>query len=151
MSLDSVIARLRQTGYKVTPQRIAIIKIFLESSEHLTPAALYDKVHQLDPGVGEVTVYRTLDILSELGLVCLVHTGENIHSYIRRPSGHHGHLICSECGKVIDFTKCNLSELEKRLASETGFTIKDHRLDFYGKCQECDRKKVKAEHRIITN
>jgi Fe2+ or Zn2+ uptake regulation protein len=138
--LDEVITRLRQSGHKVTPQRVAIIKIVLESNELLTPSALHKKVQEEDPDIGEVTVYRTLDILSELGLVCMVHTSGNTHSYIGRPLEHHDHLVCSECGKVVNFTNCNLSELETRLILETGFTILEHRLDFYGKCSQCKKK-----------
>jgi Fur family transcriptional regulator, ferric uptake regulator len=146
MQLDDVVARLRRAGHKVTPQRIAIVKIFMESSEHLTPSALYEKVRQVDPEVGEVTVYRTLNILSELGLVCMVHSGENTHSYISRPPEHHDHLICSGCGKVINFTGCHMSELEKRLESETGFSILEHGLNFYGKCRACNpKKKIKSK------
>lgn len=141
MSLEDIIDKLRKSGYKVTPQRIAIIKLVLESRELLSPSALYEKVRQVDPEVGEVTVYRTLNILSELGLVCIVHTGENTHSYISRPAEHHDHLICSDCGKVVNFTECNLSDLEKRLKSETGFSIQNHRLDLYGTCRECSEKK----------
>ena len=137
MSLDDVISMLHQSGHKVTPQRVVIIQTVLESSEHLTPAELYEKIRHLDPEVGEVTVYRTLNILSELGLLCMVHTGENTHSYVSRPPEHHDHLICSRCGKVINFTDCNLSGLEARLAGETGFDIRDHRIDFFGNCREC--------------
>jgi Fur family transcriptional regulator, ferric uptake regulator len=140
MSLDDIIVRLRQAGHKITSQRVAIIKIVIESDELLTPSALYKRARELDPEVGEVTVYRTLDILSQLGLVCMVHTSENTHSYIGRPAEHHFHLICSECGRVINFTGCSVSELEKKLVLETGFTIHEHRLDFYGKCLECHEK-----------
>jgi len=140
MVMENIIIRLRQSGHKVTPQRVAIIKMMLESQELLTPAALYEKVKQIDETVGEVTVYRTLNILSELGLVCMVHTGENTHSYISRPPEHHDHLICEQCGKVVNFKDCNVSDLEKRLADETGFTIQEHRLDLYGKCRECSKK-----------
>jgi Fur family ferric uptake transcriptional regulator len=137
MSLDEIVTRLKQSGHKVTPQRISIIKLIIESQELLTPSALFEKVHQLYPEVGEGTVYRTLSILSELGLVCVVHTDNNVHSYTVRPAGHHDHLVCSECGKVINFTDCNISELEKRLMLETGYIINEHRLDLYGKCREC--------------
>ena len=144
MSLEEITARLRHAGHKVTPQRVAIIKAVLQSSELLTPAALTEKVRQVDPSIGEVTVYRTLNILSELGLVCVVHTGENTHRYIGRPTGHHDHLICSECGRVVDFTGCNFGSLVKRLVSETGFSILDHRLDFFGRCRECTSKTGQA-------
>ena len=137
MTASIIIKLLRRAGHKITPQRTAIIKTVLESEEHLTPSELYDRVRKKNPEVGEVTVYRTLNILSDLGLVCEVHTNDNVHGYISRPSGHHDHLICSECGKVINFTNCNLPELEKRLTTENNFRITKHRLDFYGTCKEC--------------
>jgi Fe2+ or Zn2+ uptake regulation protein len=132
MLLEDIISRLKHSGHKITPQRVSIVKTMLESSEHLTPVALYEKVHQIDPDMGEVTVYRTLNILTELGLVCTLHTSENAHSYISGPPEHHGHLICLKCGKVVNFSGCQISALENRLKVETGFVIKKHRLDFYG-------------------
>jgi len=135
--LDDIIARLHESGYKVTPQRLTIIKIVIGSKEHLTPAELYEKARQVDPEVGEVTIYRTLNILAKLGLVCEVHSGSNTSSYVGSPLEHHDHLICLGCGKVINFTNCSVAKLETRLMSETGFDIQQHRLDFYGKCREC--------------
>ena len=144
MNLQGTIEQLRHNGHKVTPQRILIIKIVLESTELLTPFALYNKVKKADSGIGKVTVYRTLNILEELGLVCVVHTEENVHSYIGGLTEHHDHLICADCGKVVNFTQCNLGLLEKRLAKETGFAINDHRLDFYGRCAKCEKKNINA-------
>ena len=140
MNLPEIVACLHEHGHKVTPQRVAIIQTVLESSELLTPSALYEKVKKADPEVGEVTVYRTLNILEELGLVCMVLTENNSHSYIGCPSEHHDHLICSDCGKVVNFTHCDLELLEKRLAEESGFDIKDHRLEFHGRCEKCAQK-----------
>lgn len=145
MELPEIVAQLHDHGHKVTSQRMEIIKTVLESAELLTPSALYEKVKRADPGVGEVTVYRTLNILEELGLVCVVHTVDNTHSYIGCPSEHHDHLICSDCGKVVNFSHCNLGTLEKRLVTETGFNIDDHRLDFYGRCGECAQKSFKVK------
>jgi Fur family ferric uptake transcriptional regulator len=145
MELQEISQRLRKNGHKVTPQRIMIIQTVLESNELLTPSALFDKVKKADPGVGEVTVYRTLNILESLGLVCVVHTEDNTHSYIGCPSEHHDHLICSDCGKVVNFTHCNLGLLQERLITETGFNIKDHRLDFYGQCENCSKKQRKIK------
>ncbi len=139
MTKKDISAKLRAAGHKVTPQRLAIIDTVLKSGALLTPAEVYEKVKRVSPDVGEVTVYRTLDILSELGLVCRVHTGENTHSYIGRPAGHHDHLICSKCGKVVNFSDCNLGELAKKLASQTGFTIAEHRLELYGECAACQK------------
>ncbi len=137
MPLEEIVMQLRRSGHKVTSQRITIIKSFIQSSELLTPSALHQKVRQIDPEIGEVTVYRTLNILSELGLICMIHTHQNTHSYISHPPEHHDHLICSQCGRVVNFMDCNTADLEKRLSSETGFEISDHRLDFFGRCREC--------------
>jgi Fur family transcriptional regulator, ferric uptake regulator len=137
MRINDITRKLRRSGHKVTPQRVSIIKTLLESNEALTPAGLFQRIRLSDPTVGEVTVYRTLNILSEIGLVCTVSTAENAAAYVARPGGHHDHLICSGCGKVVDFRDCNVSELESRLASETGFVIKEHRLDLYGLCPRC--------------
>ena len=137
MLLSDVTNVLHQAGHKVTPQRLTIAEVVLNSTEHLTPSAIYKKAHQMDAKIGEVTVYRTLNILTELGLVCQLHTGENTHSYVASPTGHHGHIICSECGKVVNFINCNLQGLEKRLSAETGFAISEHHLNFFGKCREC--------------
>lgn len=141
MPAQEIIQQLRQAGHKVTPQRITIINSFMESAALLTPAALYERVRKIDPSIGEVTVYRTLNIMAEMGLICMVHTRDNSHSYISRPPEHHDHLVCSVCGKVINFTDCNLSALEKRLMAETGFKIENHRLDYFGRCRECAGEK----------
>ena len=131
---------LRQFGFKITPQRRTILSIITLSHEHLTPAAIYNRVYQEHPGIGLVTIYRTLEILARLGLICEVHAGGNCRSYLaRRPAEHHHHLICSECGTVIDFTDCDLSELEQRLSQKTGFEIESHLLEFLGRCPVCHK------------
>jgi Fur family ferric uptake transcriptional regulator len=87
-----------------------------------------------------VTIYRTLEILAELELVCEVHVGGNCRSYLlRRPREHHHHLVCSQCGTVVDFTDCDLSGLEDRISKDNGFTIEGHILEFIGRCRECSK------------
>jgi Fur family transcriptional regulator, ferric uptake regulator len=136
---------LRQHGYKITPQRRTIISAIVHSHEHLTPAAIYEKVCREHPGIGLVTIYRTLEMLTGLGLICEMHAGGSCRSYLmRRPAEHHHHLICSDCGTVIDFTNCDLSGLEKRLAKETSFKINGHLLEFLGQCRECRKEKETA-------
>lgn len=129
---------LRRHGYKVTPQRRTVIGAIIDSQEHLTPAAIHERVSREHPSVGLVTIYRTIEILAQLGLICEMHAGGNCRSYLmRRPAEHHHHLICSDCGKVVDFTDCDLGELEKRLAAETKFKINSHLLEFLGQCRQC--------------
>jgi Fur family ferric uptake transcriptional regulator len=142
---NKIASILKQHGYKITPQRRAVLNVISLSRDHLTPAAIYEKIHHEHPKVGLVTVYRTLDILADLGLICEVHAGGNCRSYLmRRPSEHHHHLICSDCGAVEDFTDCDLSKLEQRLSKETSFDIEGHLLEFTGRCRDC-RKRIRDD------
>ena len=132
---------LRQHGYKITSQRRKILAAITSVNEHMTTAEIYIKVCQDDPSVGLVTIYRTLEILAELGLICEVHVGGNCRSYLmRRPVEHHHHLVCSECGTVIDFTDCDLSGLENKLSKDTHFEISGHILEFIGRCRGCSTR-----------
>jgi Fur family ferric uptake transcriptional regulator len=132
--------KLKQRGYKLTPQRRAVLKTFARSWHHLTPAEIYEKVRREYPSIGLVTVYRTLEILVELGLICEVNPEGSSRSYLtKRESGHHHHLVCSGCGAVVEFTTYALNELEQRLSRDFGFRIKDHLLEFKGLCPACQK------------
>lgn len=133
----TIVAALRRNGYKATPQRRAVIRAIANSIDHLTPADIYDRIHLDHPGIGLVTVYRTLEVLATLNLVCELHTGTNCPSYTLSIPQHHHHLVCSDCGKVVDFTGHNLTELEERLTRESGFRINNHILEFTGCCRTC--------------
>ncbi|MFC2013287.1 Fur family transcriptional regulator [Chloroflexota bacterium] len=135
-----IIANLRRHGYKLTPQRQAVIETIASGQDHLTPAEVYEKVLQHHPNIGLVTIYRTLDILAKLDLICELHAGSSCHSYIISAPEHHHHLICSNCGKVVDFSGYDLGGLEQRLSLETGFDIEDHLLEFVGLCQACQKE-----------
>ena len=134
-----VVSALRRRGYKATPQRQAVIQAITSSQDHLTPATIYKRMHQDHPNIGLVTVYRTLEILAELELICELHGGGICRSYTISAEGHHHHLICSNCGTVVDFTGYDLSELEQRLSQETGFKMDDHLLEFIGLCRNCQK------------
>ena len=138
LTANKIAGILREHGHKLTPQRHIVLKVMASSHDHLTPEVIYEKSRVEDPGIGRVTVYRTLEVLSKLNLVCRVHAEGRCRSYMmRRPTEHHHHLICSGCGKVEDFTNCSLSEMEKKLSQESGFDIKGHLLEFYGLCRDC--------------
>jgi Fur family ferric uptake transcriptional regulator len=133
-----VAAKMRRHGYKITPQRRAVLDVLTHSRGHLTPAAVYEMVHREHPSIGLVTIYRTLKILAKIGLICEMRTKGNGRSYIlRRVAEHHHHLVCSDCGAVIDFSDCDLGDLEQTLSLETGFEIESHLLEFLGRCRNC--------------
>lgn len=130
-------AILKRQGYKLTPQRRAIIKVVSLSDDRLTPAALYQKLRKDYPAIGLVTIYRTLEILARLGLICEVHAGGSCRSYTISAQERHHHLICSGCGRVVDFSGHNLTRLEQQLSRETGFEIRGRLLEFVGLCGIC--------------
>jgi len=135
-----VAAILRQHSYKLTPQRRVVIQAIASNQDHLTPTAIYERVHQHHPSIGFVTIYRTLEILARLGLICELHAGGSCRSYTISAPGHHHHLICSNCSRVIDFTGCELGKVEQDLSSKTGFRIEGHLLEFIGLCQACQKE-----------
>lgn len=139
LSEDKIKTLLRQNGYKATPQRLTVIGEFARSDKFLTPADLYDRLKQSHPDIGMVTVYRVLELLDRLGLACKVHAGGDCHSYKINTEEHHHHLLCSNCGTVINFPcdESNLEKIKTRVARETGFTIKTHILEFAGYCPKC--------------
>ncbi|MFC1967022.1 Fur family transcriptional regulator [Chloroflexota bacterium] len=129
---------LRRHNFKLTRPRRMVLNVIAASHEHLTPANIFARARRESTHIGLVTVYRTIEILTGLGLICEVHTGGNRRSYLmRRPAEHHHHLICSDCGRVIDFSHCDLGELEQQLSTETGFKIDSHLLEFTGSCRSC--------------
>jgi len=133
-------AVLSKNGYKITGQRMAVLRAIAASRAILTPADVHARVRKENPKVGLVTVYRTLEVLSALGLICRVHRGGRSRSYTQAPAGHHHHIVCSICGAVEDFTNCDLTELEKRLSEQTGFVIEGHLLEFSGRCKRCQQR-----------
>lgn len=138
LTANRIAGILREHGHKLTPQRHTVLKVMASSHDHLTPEDIYEKSRLADPGIGLVTIYRTLALLGKLGLVCRFHGEDGCRSYMmRRPLEHHHHLVCSSCGKVVDFTNCSLAEMEKKLSQESGFDIRGHLLEFYGLCQGC--------------
>jgi Fur family transcriptional regulator, ferric uptake regulator len=138
LTANKIAGILRKQGYKLTPQRHALLKVIASQHDHLSTEELYEKTKQDYPGIGRVTVYRTLEILNHLNLVCRVHAADGCRDYVMRgPIEHHHHLVCSGCGRAVDFTDCDLSDLEKKIAAETGFNIEGHLLELYGRCQNC--------------
>jgi len=140
LSERKIVITLRRHGYKLTPQRQAVIRVIASSQGHLTAASIHEKVHRHYPNIGLVTVYRTLEILAEMELICKLPAGGFSHSYTLSTPQHHHHLICSNCGTVIDFTGHNLAELEQRLSRESKFRIDSHLLEFFGLCQACQEE-----------
>jgi Fur family ferric uptake transcriptional regulator len=138
LTANKIAGLLRQNGYRLTPQRHAVLKAIASSHDHLTSAEICARVRQEHPTIGLATVYRVINLLAELKLICRVSLGGDSQRYLmKRPVEHHHHLVCSQCGRAVDFMKCDLSQLEQRLSQETGFNIEGHLLELYGRCPDC--------------
>jgi len=143
--LQALLSRLHEKDYKLTPQRKVILKAFVENKdEHLSAEDIYGIVKEQYPDIGLATVYRTLDLLAELGILLRMNFGDGRFRYeFSNADVHqHHHLICMECGRVQEFADDLLEDLEKRVGEENGFRVVDHQVKFYGYCSECDRKKA---------
>jgi Fur family ferric uptake transcriptional regulator len=138
LTANKIAGILRRRGYRLTPQRHAVLKTIASSHDHLTPAEICAQVRREHPTIGLATVYRVINLLAELKLICRVSLGGDSQSYLmRRPMEHHHHLVCSQCGRAVDFTNCDLNQLEQQLSKNTGFVIEGHILEVYGRCPDC--------------
>ena len=131
-----IIDRLRAAGHKITPPRLAVLEVIEQEGEHLNPAEILTRAQAIYPALGRATVYRTLELLTQLGIVRPIYVGEYGPTYIRAEGGHH-HLVCSTCGIVIDFDQCAAEQMTQELSERFGFQIKSHLLEFYGLCERC--------------
>ena len=135
--LNNIQVALKQKGYRLTRSRQKIVQALLGCGGHITADGLLEVVHETDTTVGRMTVYRTLELLSELGLIRPVYQGTGAAHYILLDGGHHHHLICSSCDAVIEFEECGLQEVGKLLAERFNFAVEGHLVEFYGRCQNC--------------
>ena len=142
---QEIIDALKLRGYKLTRQRRAILDTITRSHSNLVPSAVHKKVNKRCPGIGLVTIYRTLELLTRLGFICEMHSDNSCRSYLmRRSAGHHHHLLCSVCHKVVDFADCDIRQMEDRIARQTDFKIDSHLVEFVGRCHDCRLKAQSA-------
>lgn len=130
---------LRTAGYKVTPAREAVLESIPQMGEHLNPAEILKQGRVRYPALGRATVYRTLELLTSLGIVRPIYIGEAGPAYICTQGGHH-HLVCSRCGVMVDFDRCVVDEMAADLHARFGFIITSHLLEFYGFCPACQAR-----------
>jgi Fe2+/Zn2+ uptake regulation proteins len=132
---------IQKQGLRRTAQRDLILEIFLKTEEHLSSEDLYWLVQKQDPTVGHTTVYRTLKLLTEAGLAREVRFGDGKTYYEHHYNHeHHDHMICTECGKVIEFFSPEIEALQDAMAAKFGFKTTHHSLRMMGICAECQSK-----------
>jgi Fur family ferric uptake transcriptional regulator len=134
---------ISEEGLKSTRQRAEILDIFLNSTGHKNLAEIYAQVAKTNPKIGYTTVYRTLKLLTRLGLAAQRKFADGETRYESTAEGtHHDHLICLGCGKILEFEDDGLESLQHRIARRHGFKIFHHRMELYGYCGPCAHKKT---------
>ena len=139
--------RFRGCGYRLTIGREAILEVLSKAQRHLSAEDIYMKLHPRYPNIGLTTIYRTLDVLSNIGLVYKFDFGDGRARYelAEGPKGmdHHHHLVCTNCNRVVDYTEFIddevelLQKTEKGLSKKYDFRITNHLIQFYGLCDDC--------------
>ncbi len=135
--MDVLFGALRRSGYRVTRARQAVIVVLAQAAGHMTAPDVVKAVRTRAPGVGRASVYRTLVLLMQLGLVQSSTLGGAAATYMMTPGKHHHHVVCIECHKTVEFEDCVMSELERRLGERLGFEFEGHLVELYGRCPDC--------------
>ncbi len=140
----------RDRGLRFTLPRQVILETLFKTRKHLSAEDIYFRIHPLYPHIGLSTVYRTLELLNRIGLVSKFDFGDGRARYeFVRPgeNSHHHHLICSKCGRIIDYSDFVekethlIKEIENTLSKKYNFVINSHQIHFYGLCEDCKNER----------
>ena len=133
-------------GLKSTRQRDSILGVFVAAGRHLSAEELYLLIKKTDRRIGYATVYRTLKLLAEAGLADERRFEDGITRFeYNATEGHHDHLICTRCGRIMEFENEQIEDLQLRVAKKNKFQVHNHKLELYGLCEGCQAKKGRTE------
>lgn len=136
---EQFIDYLARKRLKNTSQRMIILKAFLKQDSHLSTEDFYLKLRKKHPGIGYATVHRTLKLFAECGIASERNFGDGQMRFeVCYANAHHDHLVCTACGKIIEFENQQIEQLQIDVAREHNFSIRDHRLELYGLCHSCN-------------
>lgn len=130
--------RLRDAGFKLTHARLTVLSALEKGDGHITSSELLDQVNALDSSIGRASVFRTLDLFTRLSIIRPTYIGGSVSpTYVLMPNGHHHHIICMNCNRVIEFENCGLDALTHELEQRFDLQITGHLLELYGLCNTC--------------
>jgi len=135
--LKRIEGEILAAGGKRSRSRAVVMERFFRGREHVTVEELTRTVREISPGIGAVTVYRTLKLLSRMGYANEVDFGEGMRRYESSLSSHHDHLVCTVCGMVIEFENPEIEKLQDMVTRRHGFHPSAHRLEIFGRCRKC--------------
>jgi Fur family ferric uptake transcriptional regulator len=130
--------RLRDAGHKLTHARLTVLRVLEDSGGHITSAEVLDKVNDIDASIGRASVFRTLDLFTTLLIIRPTYIDSSMTpTYVLMPQGHHHHIICTNCNRVIEFDDCCLSDMAAELETRLHVKLTGHLVEFYGLCDRC--------------
>ncbi|GAB6072057.1 Fur family transcriptional regulator [Venenivibrio stagnispumantis] len=139
MKLKQIEESLSSKGFKITKQRKQILDFILKTKGHFEIEDIVYKMKKKNKNVSRATIYRTIGLLKELGFVEEVIKYDNKTIYEIAGKGHHDHLICIKCGKIIEFEDKNIEKLQNKICKKYNFKPIYHRLEIFGICEECQK------------
>lgn len=138
--MDSITTLLRNRGFKVTPQRLAIYKVLINTRSHPSAEMIFNDLQPVYPTMSLATVYKTIEILQELGLVQRLNVGEDSFRYDAIVDSH-PHIRCLGCGRVDDLEEVDSQEFVKSINEATSYKITGQQFYFFGYCPACQKQK----------
>ncbi len=133
-------AYLAKNGLKHSKQRETILKHFLDTSGHMTVDDLHRVIHRKHPGIGRTTIYRALKVFVDAQLADSIELRDGLTRFEHKfRHAHHDHMICVECGTILEFVSHEIERLQDEIADDYGFSIESHRHQIFGRCQKCTR------------
>jgi Fur family transcriptional regulator, peroxide stress response regulator len=134
---QQMLSKLRSLDFRITPQRLAVLRILAAGEDHPTAEQIFEKVKTEFPTTSLATIYKTIALLKGLNEVLELGFADGSNRYDGNKPFPHPHVICTKCRKIMDPELMSLDELKDEISKKTGFRIQHHRLDFFGVCQEC--------------
>jgi Fur family ferric uptake transcriptional regulator len=128
---------LDRAGYRLTEPRRSLAALIADQDGHFTAAELVAETRDRRLGVGRATVFRTLEVLAEVGAIERLDLPSGEHAYVRCDPLHHHHVVCSRCGRTDEIDDAGLRSVAREVARQTGFRVDDHRLEIFGLCPAC--------------
>ena len=128
---------LREKGLKSTVQRLAVVHVLHTSRKSLSVGEIHDEVKKMLGTTGLATIYRTLEMFEDLGLVKRLHFPDGGHGYAFSQGEHVHHMVCVDCRGVFDFPECPVESFDYASVEKQGFRVKDHSVQFFGQCVKC--------------
>ncbi|PLX99653.1 MAG: transcriptional repressor [Desulfuromonas sp.] len=137
---DTILEKLRQRECRITPQRVAILKAFLDHKDHPSVEQVYAEVKAHFPTTSLATVYKTVNLLKEIGEILEIGFSSGSNRYDGNKPYPHPHLICTQCNAIVDPDVSLLEKMTNEVAKSTGYRIISHQVEFFGTCPDCQEK-----------